>query len=296
MSDVKTCTKCGETKSLTEFHRDKNRPDGLTGACKACRTASSKKWQSKNLERAYENNKRYRDRLAPVRALVAAEAAALRKIGRRQRALIRTEKKCPSCELVLPIEDFGINVTTLDGRNCYCLPCAAEYNRSRGPRNVSNGKRLTYSELSEEHRTRLRAKQRRWFKNLDREERDKINQSQREARKNNPERLASARASCRNHWLKNREQYVEKKRRYEAAKLRRTPPWLTDRDIAEMRLAYSMASNLEYENGKKYEVDHITPLQGEKVSGLHVPWNLQVIPANENRSKGNKFLVGEDIA
>lgn len=67
----------------------------------------------------------------------------------------------------------------------------------------------------------------------------------------------------------------------EAKKLQQLPLW-ADRDkIKEI-----------YKNCPEgYHVDHIVPLQGELVSGLHVETNLQYLLAKDNLQKGNKFII-----
>jgi hypothetical protein len=75
-----------------------------------------------------------------------------------------------------------------------------------------------------------------------------------------------------------------------AAKIQRTPSWLDLDDHWMIEQAYELAHLRKSITGFSWDVDHIVPLQGKLVSGLHVPWNLQVIPASENRSKGNKIM------
>jgi hypothetical protein len=79
-----------------------------------------------------------------------------------------------------------------------------------------------------------------------------------------------------------------KKRYYRAkriaAVLNATPTWA---NLKEIEGIYKQAEALSKKTNQKYEVDHIIPLQGKFVSGLHVHWNLQVISMEENRKKGN---------
>jgi 5-methylcytosine-specific restriction endonuclease McrA len=74
-----------------------------------------------------------------------------------------------------------------------------------------------------------------------------------------------------------------------SAKLKRTPPWLTEYHLSQIKRFYQEAKELESSTGIKHHVDHIVPLQGKNVSGLHVPWNLQILTAVENCSKNNSF-------
>lgn len=84
--------------------------------------------------------------------------------------------------------------------------------------------------------------------------------------------------------------YQKKRQGY---KSKATPSWLTNDQVKDMISIYDLAYECTLITGDKYEVDHIIPLKGKTVCGLHVPWNLQVLPSDINRRKSNKILFEE---
>jgi hypothetical protein len=75
-----------------------------------------------------------------------------------------------------------------------------------------------------------------------------------------------------------------------------TPKWLTSEHKKQIRQLYVDAMVTSRVTGIPYVVDHIVPLRGEDVCGLHVPWNLQIMTREENLRKSNKLLDSPTVA
>lgn len=88
------------------------------------------------------------------------------------------------------------------------------------------------------------------------------------------------------NWIENNRAISRSHKARRRAKERTaTPPWLTETQLEAIKAVYLEAERLFKETGIPYQVDHIVPLSGKTVSGLHVPWNLRAIPAQENNRR-----------
>ena len=83
------------------------------------------------------------------------------------------------------------------------------------------------------------------------------------------------------HWIEN-----NAKRDYIRQCVLSFPLWVKDSDL---RPIWDKAKQLEAETGIKHVLDHIVPISHPYVSGLTVPWNLQILTSMQNSKKSNKF-------
>jgi ribosomal protein S18 len=128
-------------------------------------------------------------------------------------------------------------------------------------------------------------KLRQYVTDYDKANREQRKHAAREYRKINPESAneATRRYRKRNPGILNAHCSARRARQLSA-----TPTWVNVRDFEPI---YTQAKEMSYKTGVSYQVDHIVPLKHELVCGLHVPWNLQIIPAADNQRKKNYYAV-----
>ena len=133
---------------------------------------------------------------------------------------------------------------------------------------------------------------------------EQIDESNRRYKENNRAKVTTINADWYEKNKEDKNSYTSKYQKQNKAKVnalaakrraierQATPKWLTLSQLREMEEMYELAQELTWLNqdGKPFDVDHIIPLQGVNVSGFHVPWNLQLLPASENRRKRNRVI------
>ena len=150
--------------------------------------------------------------------------------------------------------------------HCYCQPCYNEWRRAWRWKNHEHV-------LAKAKRDRLNNHER--AKEIDRKS----------YYKNRLKRIAKSR-----RWnVENKERFAAREAARRAAQKSATPSWV---DPTKMEAIYAEAAQRSSQTGTPHHVDHIVPLKNNRVCGLHVPWNLQVLTAFENQSKNNRHWPG----
>ena len=106
-------------------------------------------------------------------------------------------------------------------------------------------------------------------------------------RSQNPEKVAQASKTWRQN---NKGKRAKMQMNRQAQKLQATPQWLSVEQKKHIELFYLEAAKLSQGFNASIHVDHIVPLKGKNVCGLHVPWNMQLVTKSYNCSKNNSVV------
>lgn len=214
--------------------------------------------------------KLYRERritLTPEQLLAATTGSR----WKGHQPIVDGKKHCATCNQMKAIEDFHVSKKRMTGLTSKCKDCY----------------RISYEADTETVKARVRK-----YREKNKE---KIAKGHKQYYENNADLMIERAAKwvaanpekrkviSRSYGKRNQKAKNGRTAHYRAKKIQATPPWLTEIDLAAIAALYQMCP-------KGYHVDHIVPLRSDDVCGLHVPWNLQLLPGVENMSKGNKIL------
>lgn len=174
-----------------------------------------------------------------------------------------TSKVCTKCKIEKELTEFSIDRSVKSGYSCKCLACnkricAEQYLlKTQGKtKRITNRNSLSQTDPTA-------------YARMYRKENLKAIAEHQKNYRTNPKNIPKLRAKGMHRYVKQKQQ---------------TPFDMSKAYKAEMEGLYLFCQLFE-----GFQVDHIVPICGKQVSGLHVPWNLQVISAEENRAKGNIF-------
>jgi hypothetical protein len=183
-------------------------------------------------------------------------------------------KACTKCKIVKELNEFGAEKRNRDKKTSRCLNCARECDRLRylNPIRKAYINSKSVETFYKDHEKSLKDRREHYHNNKEQYRKNAIIWNKENLAKNNA-----------------------LKAKYRAAKRKATPKWLTTEYLKEIEQFYIDAHELSWLTLGHLQVDHIILLQGENVSGLHVPWNLQIIPSSYNNSKNNKIIDILDV-
>ena len=179
-------------------------------------------------------------------------------------------KLCKRCNEQLPLGLFSPRKDAKDGLAYWCTPCKSKATTA-SPRR-SEVSRAYYERNKAECATRVAA-------SIAKKPAQYAKKKAEWVQKNKP-RLLSMRRTV--YALNPAKDILRVRLRQK--RIKQVPSWLSQAHMVEIEGLYRFCNIF-----KGFEVDHIIPLNGKQVSGLHVPENLQVLTVRANRQKGAQF-------
>lgn len=206
-----------------------------------------------------------------------------------------TIKCCKKCGEERQLDEFPNDKSRKDGKHPYCKPCMRAKTREWKKSDPERAK-ASDAQWRRANREKVRQSDKRYYEqyrervkeysaNYRRENRERANACKSAWAKRNPDKV---RAMYERYYEKNKALYTAHANKRRADLLNRCS-LLTPEGEAKIKALYGFAKYLTEKFGTPYHVDHIVPLRGKTCSGLHVPDNLRVVPAQLNLSKGNKI-------
>lgn len=183
-------------------------------------------------------------------------------------------KRCNNCCQEKSSDLFYKDATKRDGLSHFCKDCTKEKRKQHYKTNKSDilerNKKWQQSDIGKSYNTK-------WYRT------DKGKAQVAKYRERNSGRVKQTMSE---YYQNNKDRFYESAAKRDFVVSRATPPWA---DLSKIRKLVRERERITAETGIPHHLDHIVPLQGENVSGLHCEDNLQIITARENLSKGNSW-------
>lgn len=187
-------------------------------------------------------------------------------------------KVCRKCGATKLIGSFEKKNTCRGGYSHRCINCASSYKLAWAHRTGQNQRRKAYFDTY--NKTAIANERKKKWKLENPEKNAAIN---RQWRQSNPEKQCQYAKNYAKKYPHRVNERNARRRLFEKAAM---PQWA---DKKKIRAIYKQAENMTKDTGIKYQVDHIIPLRGKTVCGLHVESNLQILTINENSRKRISF-------